>query len=258
MDAGCVRFPVKRFPDTAASLSLFQEEPLCISALGPKTENAKFIDALSATAKTIRNLQTKHGAAVITQIEMELPANAGASLAETNKALAGLDIPCFLGSARRRSRADDRVHFRTSSHGHGTIWFQTSHRRRGRIRISVIGANRAHSGGRGAPPGADKIHRRSASSRSKISRQCANENRRVSQRPRRRCARSRDGWNEQQAAAMLEDEDATSFAFDDAAFSWREWKVTTERIQARRLPYLVRQLQLRRTARRPAEVGLTC
>jgi len=42
------------------------------------------------------------------------------------------------------------------------------------------------------------------------------------------------GWNQQQTAAMLEDEDATSFSFDDSAFSWREWKVTTERIKTHR------------------------
>ena len=33
---------------------------------------------------------------------------------------------------------------------------------------------------------------------------------------------------------MLKDEDYTSFQFDDTTFSWREWKVTTERIQTHR------------------------
>ena len=42
------------------------------------------------------------------------------------------------------------------------------------------------------------------------------------------------GWNQQETAAMLEDEDHTSFQFDDTTLSWREWKVTTERIQTHR------------------------
>jgi hypothetical protein len=42
------------------------------------------------------------------------------------------------------------------------------------------------------------------------------------------------GWNEAQAAAMLDDEDAKSFSFDDKAFAWREWKIDIDRIEAQR------------------------
>ncbi len=41
-------------------------------------------------------------------------------------------------------------------------------------------------------------------------------------------------WDEAQTAAMLADEDARSFEFDDEIFRWREWKITTGQITARR------------------------
>jgi hypothetical protein len=42
------------------------------------------------------------------------------------------------------------------------------------------------------------------------------------------------GWDEQQAAAMLEDESPASFTFDDNFFAWREWKIATDRIAIHR------------------------
>jgi hypothetical protein len=42
------------------------------------------------------------------------------------------------------------------------------------------------------------------------------------------------GWDAGQATAMLEDEEATSFEFTDESFSWREWKIGTDRIKDRR------------------------
>lgn len=41
-------------------------------------------------------------------------------------------------------------------------------------------------------------------------------------------------WDEQQTSAMLEDEDARSFSFDDETFAWREWKIEIDRLEARR------------------------
>lgn len=41
-------------------------------------------------------------------------------------------------------------------------------------------------------------------------------------------------WNEAQTSEMLEDEDAGAFSFDEDFFTWREWKIDTKRIEARR------------------------
>jgi hypothetical protein len=41
-------------------------------------------------------------------------------------------------------------------------------------------------------------------------------------------------WNTDQAVTMLEDEDPRSFSFTDDLFTWRDWKIETERLQKRR------------------------
>jgi hypothetical protein len=41
-------------------------------------------------------------------------------------------------------------------------------------------------------------------------------------------------WDEKQIAAMLEDEDAKSFSFDNDSFSWRKWKIDIKRLKDRR------------------------
>lgn len=41
-------------------------------------------------------------------------------------------------------------------------------------------------------------------------------------------------WDVQQTAAMLEDENAESFAFTEDEFTWRDWSVTTDEITANR------------------------
>ena len=42
------------------------------------------------------------------------------------------------------------------------------------------------------------------------------------------------GWDESRTAEMLADENASSFAFDDASFRWRGWEISTPQIIARR------------------------
>jgi len=41
-------------------------------------------------------------------------------------------------------------------------------------------------------------------------------------------------WDEKQTSAMLDDEDAKSFSFDDEFFGWREWKINIKRLRDRR------------------------
>jgi hypothetical protein len=41
-------------------------------------------------------------------------------------------------------------------------------------------------------------------------------------------------WSETQTQEMLADEDASAFRFDDDAMTWRDWKITTAQITARR------------------------
>src|SRR4051794_6460336 len=95
---GAFVLPLGKFADAPTLLGPFDvEHRLSVSALGPKTDNAAgFIDALTAAAETIRAFDQQNGAiASVTQLEMALPSEPGASLVDTNRALAGLDIPIF-------------------------------------------------------------------------------------------------------------------------------------------------------------------
>ena len=41
-------------------------------------------------------------------------------------------------------------------------------------------------------------------------------------------------WSEKQTTAMLEDEDAKSFSFEDDFFAWGEWRIDIKRLKYRR------------------------
>jgi hypothetical protein len=41
-------------------------------------------------------------------------------------------------------------------------------------------------------------------------------------------------WSESEVAAMLENETSESFSFTDNRFAWREWEISSERIQIHR------------------------
>jgi hypothetical protein len=42
------------------------------------------------------------------------------------------------------------------------------------------------------------------------------------------------GWDERTTSTMLEDEDVSSFLFDDNSFRWREWTIPADRLERRR------------------------
>ena len=42
------------------------------------------------------------------------------------------------------------------------------------------------------------------------------------------------GWDERQICLMLEDEDANSFHFDKTVFGWRDWKISSAKIEKHR------------------------
>ncbi len=233
---GAFVLPVKKFPEIAAQLWAFGSSPLCISALGQKTENApQFIEALTIASQAIRKLEAKHDSSIkIAQIEMELPANAGASLADTNKALSGLEIPIFW-----EATADDAER---------TIEFIAERRRTGAGRFGF----KLRTGGvvASAFPSSVQIARTLvAATRSQVPIKFTAGLHHPVRKFHSSVQTKMHGflnvlgagvlaaehkWTQQQTAAMLEDEDGTSFVFDDGAFSWREWTITTERIKVHR------------------------
>lgn len=235
---GTFILPIDKFGETSASLSQFDVvNRLRISALGAKSEIPEgFHAALKEAAEAIRVFNARNGAvAAISQIEMALPTNPGAVVAEIDQALAGLAIPAFWEAA-----ADDAELTIGSLAGYN--------RKRG---ASAFGF-KLRTGGviASAFPSSVQIARALV---------CAVEHRVPLKftaglhHPIRQFHSSvqakmhgflnvlgagvmaaEHAWNVQQTAAMLEDEEASDFVFDDAGFSWREWKITTERIEIER------------------------
>ncbi len=93
--------PAKKFADAAANFPALGGSQFCIAALGQKTENAaqfrQGIDGRDECDPKIRS-ESCHFCAGRTD-RNGITASAGASLAETNKALAGLEIPIFWEAA---------------------------------------------------------------------------------------------------------------------------------------------------------------
>ena len=234
---GAFILPWEKFEDAAAYLSPFDvEHRLRVSALGPKTDNAaEFIAELSAGVDTIRALDAQHGAtAAITQIEMALPSEPGASLADTNRALGGLNVPTFW-----EANVDDAER---------TIGFVAEHRATGAGRFGF----KLRTGGviASAFPSSIQIARALVAAAAqgvpiKFTAGLHHPIRLFHQSVQTKMhgflnvlgagvLAAEHRWDVQQAAAMLEDEDPDSFVFADDVFAWREWKIATSRIQAGR------------------------
>lgn len=234
---GAFVLPVKRFPEAVSHLAHFDSNyPLRISALGPKTENpAQFIEALSEMAETIRAFEMSNGiSARITQMEMELPAAAGASLAEINKALAGLEIPVFWESAandaertiafisERRSTGAGRFGFKLRTGGVIASAFPSS--------VLIARALVAAATNQVPIKFTAGLHHPVRLFHSSVQTKMHGFLNVLGAG----VLAAEHLWSVQQTAAMLEDEDASAFVFDDAGFAWREWKIATERIVLQR------------------------
>jgi hypothetical protein len=229
--------PVAKFSAASAELAQFdRNNPLRISALGTKTDNAAgFREKLSETISAITAFSAQHVDLVsITQLEMplspdidsllltdargvvgdlttfwETPINAAertiALLAEHN---AGRDAPGFGYKLRTGGVTADafptssqiaRVLVAAARHGVPIKFTAGLHHPIRQFRDEVKTKMHGFLNVLGAAVLA-----------------------------------AEHGWDEKQTSAMLEDEDAASFSFDENSFAWREWKIDNSGIEARR------------------------
>jgi hypothetical protein len=234
---GAFILPWAKFDTASDELGRFDAvNRVRISALGPKTESAsEFIAALIAGADAIRVFETRHGAvASVSQIEMTLPMEPGATLTGTNRALAGLEIPLFWEAA-----SDDAERI---------ISFIAERRRTGAGRFGF----KLRTGGviASAFPSSVQIARALVASMQslvpiKFTAGLHHPVRQFHSSVQTKMhgflnvlgagvLAAEHQWDVQQVAATLEDEDAAAFVFTDEAFSWREWTIATNRINERR------------------------
>jgi hypothetical protein len=234
----CV-LPVEKFDAAVGNLSLFdREHRLLISALGVKAANAdEFIDTLKIAADKIRSFSAQHGDLVsIRQLEMALPHNVDlGTLAKARLALEGLKLQAFWETpVDSAGEAIPLLAEHNSTAGARSFGYK--------LRTGGVTAD--------AFPASPQIARALvavAKQRVPIKftaglhhpiRQFRDE---VKTRMHgflnvlgAAVLAAEYQWDEEQTSKMVEDGNATSFSFNGNSFAWREWKISTDQIKARR------------------------
>jgi hypothetical protein len=236
---GAFVLPVEKFDAAVGNLSLFdQEHPLFISALGAKTANvSEFIAALEIAADKIRWFSAQHGDLLsIRQLEMALPHNVDLrSLAKARSALEGLKLQAFWEtSVYSAGEAIPLLAEHNSMAGARSFGYK--------LRTGGVTAD--------AFPASPQIARALAAAAKqhvpiKFTAGLHHPIRQFRDEVKTKMhgflnvlgaavLAAEYQWDEEQTSKMLEDENAASFSFSDDSFAWREWKIATDQIKARR------------------------
>src|SRR5438477_2547959 len=228
-----------KFDAAAGNLSLFdREHPLLISALGAKTANAgEFIDTLKIAAEKIRSFSAEHVDLVSArQLEMPLPRDVDLGLlGKMGSILKSLKLQAFWEASV--DSAEEAIAL-LAEHNSTTGAAQFGYK----LRTGGITAE--------AFPASQQIARAlvaSAKQRVPIEFTAGLHHPRRQLRDEVKTKlhglvnvlgaavlAAEHQWDEQQTSKMLEDENGASFSFSDDSFAWREWKIVTEQIKARR------------------------
>ncbi len=235
---GAFVLPVAKFDEAAAHFGLFDAgNRLRVSALGARTETPpEFKRALQSAADAVRAFQVRHGAvASISQLEMALPTQAGVSVAEAGHALDGLEIPTFWEApADDAERVIDVLAEHNRTAGAHVFGFKL---RSGGVIASAFPSSIQVARALVAAVKAEVPIKFTAGLHHPV--RCFHRSVQTKMHGFLNVfgagmLAAEHGWNTQQVAAMLEDEDASAFRFDDPGFAWREWTVSTDRIARQR------------------------
>jgi hypothetical protein len=231
---GSFVLPLTKFEEAKNHLSQFdQKHPLRISALGTRTKNeSAFRETLAAHMQTMRSLVKAHGAILsVTQLEMLLPPDPDeALLKDARSTLEGL-IAFWEAPAETAERTiallaqsdpEKMMGFKLRTGGVTADAFPTSAQI---ARVLVAAAKH-----RVPIKFTAGLHHPIRMFRDEVKTKMHGF---LNVLGAAILAGEHD-WSEQQTAEMLDDEDASSFSFDEDFFAWREWKITTAQIKARR------------------------
>jgi len=235
---GAFILPVAEFGAAARGLPQFERDnPLRLSALGPKTDSLEgFETSLAATMDSIASFRsTTDARAEIEQFEMPLPAEVDADTFKSIRARVDAELRTFWEApVHSAERAIKFIAENNRVHASGKLAFK--------LRTGGVTANAFPS---------------SAEIASVLS--CAGDHRVPIKftaglhHPLRLFHESVEtkmhgflnvlgsgvlalehDWTEKQIEEMLDEEDAESFRFDDDSFTWRDWRISTERIAVHR------------------------
>ncbi len=228
-----------KFDAAAGNLSLFdREHPLLISALGAKTANAgEFIDTLKIAAEKIRSFSAEHVDLVSArQLEMPLPQDVDLGLlGKMGSILKSLKLQAFWETPV--DSAEEAIAL-LAEHNSTTGAAQFGYK----LRTGGVTAE--------AFPASQQIARALvASAKQRVPIKFTAGLHHPIRQFRDEVKTKMHGfvnvlgaavlaaehqWDEQQTSKMLEDENGASFSLSDDSFAWREWKIVTEQIKARR------------------------
>jgi hypothetical protein len=231
--------PVEKFDSVANSISLFdRKHPLSISALGGKSANKdEFLLALKIAADKIKSFSADHVDLVsVPQLEMPLPQDVDLeSLARIGAILKGLELQAFWETPVDSAEKTIALLAEHNSSAEGCPFGY-------KLRTGGVTADAFPASPQIASVlvAATKVHvpiKFTAGLHHPI-RQFRDE---VNTKMHgflnvlgAAVLAAEHGWDDEQTSKMLEDENASSFSFSDDSFTWREWKITTDQIKARR------------------------
>lgn len=229
--------PVGQFDAAKQFLSHFDpSHPLSISALGPRTENATaFLAALAKTDEAIRSLGAHNVDLVsISQLEMFLPADADSSLLNEARSIVGSLAAFWEAPAERAERTIALLAEHNSNADQPTFGYK--------MRTGGVTADAFPTSAQIAPalvaPATHQVPIKFTAGLHHPLRQYREE---VQTKMHgflnvlgAAVLAAEHRWDAAQTAAMLDDEDVSSFKFEDEFFAWRDWKIDIQRLQNRR------------------------
>ena len=231
--------PVAQFDAAAALLAQFDRKfPLRVSALGPKTENASaFRAALKETTDAIQKFSADHAErATVNQLEMVIPADVDlALLAEARAIIGDRQLNVFWEAAVESVERVIELLAKHESEKHGRPFsyklrtggviadaFPTS----AQIATALVTAARHHV----CIKFTAGLHHPIRQFRTEVNTKMHGFLNVLGAG----VLAAEHNWDEGQTSAILDDENASSFSFDDTLFAWRDWEIATDRIKARR------------------------
>ena len=235
---GAFVLPVAEFGAAARSLSQFDSQnPLRISALGPKTDNAEsFCASLSAAMGAISCFQANSGTVVsIEQFEMPLPAEVSAETLKLIRSSADPQLRTFWEApAETAERAIKLIADNNRAHANRKLGLK--------LRTGGVTANAFPSSGDIAGvlicAGAHQVPIKFTAGLHHPVR-LFHDSVQTKMHGFLNVLGSailalEHDWTEKQIAEMLEDEDPAGFSFTDDFFGWRDWRMATDRVVVHR------------------------
>jgi len=229
--------PVGQFDAAKQFLPQFDPmRPLCISALGPKTENATaFREALVETDAAIRSLSAHNVDLVsISQLEMFLPDDVDSSLLKEARSIVGSLLAFWEAPAERAERTIALLVEHNSNADHPTFGYKM---RTGGVTADAFPTS-AQIASALVVPATHLVPIKFTAGLHHPLRQYREE---VQTKMHgflnvlgAAVLAAEHRWDAAQTTAMLADEAVNSFKFDDEFFGWRDWKIDFERIRDRR------------------------